>query len=464
MRLARAGYLCMVRHNMQKTTQDGRGETYEGRSNDSRERIPRDVALPGLRLGRATLLLPALTTLFMVARSPQLVIHPRMWFEEITWFYPLLVSHGPLYALSLIYRENYQFLTNIVVYAATLVPVENAAYITSYAALFFQGVAAYFFGLLIEAYGIRRWLMVPLAAVWALLPEGYEVFATATNIQWVCSISVLFILVAPLEKLSRGQRLFTVSWVLVCGLTGIPSCMLFWAFLIRAFWTRPHSSMHLVIGGILLACVVVQVAVLATHETPTSRHFESHIGLLVLPGLLQTALSPLLGVDISEVVAGRIKVDPTQKSALIFEVILVSSSIFLLALRLAWNSIASRCILLLLCSIWIGITLINTFGSIGDPTMLISGLHNGRYFMIGIMCLVLLLTLATASSDPTARQVATYLVCFLAVMFAGEVVLSPWNWLLYKFGPSWRELVQSCHGVRPCTVSVFGDWNVTLTQ
>lgn len=415
-------------------------------------------------LASPTIWLPLLTLAFMFLRAPKLIISPRMWFEEVSWFYPELVGQGLTHAVLLIYRENYQILTNVIVYAATLLPIEYAAYVTAYAAVLVQMIAACLLGFVMEGYGIRNWLALPLACVWACLPEGYEVFATATNIQWVCSISMLFILVAPFRSMSRGGRAALYIWCLACGLTGLPSAMLCWAFLLRAWWVRNAGTPHLAVGLILTACIVLQTAVLFTHHPPEARHFTLNPGLLVVPGFLQTGLTPLLGADIVEAAAVRINTDPAQKSAILFAVCLIASSVFIMAGRLAWNSAASRATILLLCAIWIGVTLINTFGAIGNPVSLVSALHNGRYFLMGIMCFVLLLTLATTSSDTLARQISVYLICFLAVMSAGEVALTPWNWLLFRFGPSWQELVDSCHGTRPCTVSIFKDWPVTLAK
>ena len=428
------------------------------------ERSTGDQPVGVVRLGKATVLLPVLTLVLMVLRAPDLVLHPRMWFEEITWFYPLLAGKGLRHAITLIYRDNYQLLTNAVVYVATLVPVEHAAYVTAAAALCVQTVAAFYLGLIVEGYGLRRWLILPLACIWAFLPQGYEVFATTTNIQWVCSISMLFVFTAPLSRLGRFGRASLYLWALMCGLTGVPSCMLFWAFLARAWWTGDRRSPHLIVGCLLFACTLLQGFIILTHPTPDARHFGFHPGTLLLPGLLQTALSPLLGIDLTEAVAVRIKIDPVQKPAMIFEVLLVAATAFFLAARLAWDGVAGRATCVTICLIWIALTLLNTFGSIGEPYLLISGLHNGRYYLAGVMCFVLLVVLATGSPNRTARQLATYLVCFFAILCTGEVILSPWNWLLFKFGPSWQSLVQSCHDVRPCTLSVFGDWKVTLTN
>jgi hypothetical protein len=179
---------------------------------------------------------------------------------------PNVGRRGPLYfgavqslelvdALTLVVHANLQFLTNAIVYLAAQAPLAWAAHVTTYLSFAIAVFTAFLIVLFCASYGIRRLDCVAAVTIWALLPPTYEVFATATNLQWVCSISILLICALPPHVLKTRYEPALYLWAAVCGLTGVPSCITAPGYLLRGRVER--SRPHLVIGAVLGACAVI---------------------------------------------------------------------------------------------------------------------------------------------------------------------------------------------------------------
>ena len=404
----------------------------------------------------------AVFLVFAIARSPSLFRKPRMWAEEATWFYNQFQFMDFEHSITLIYRENYQFLTNLIVYVSTLFRAVWAAHVTTYVSLAVSTFVAYCLGLLVASRKAPWLFIVPLAAIWAFLPPGYEIFYTVTNLQWVCSISMLVLLTLPLERVGRGHRLVFWAWSIVCGLTGVPSCIVAPAFLFRGIAERRKD--HLIIGLLLSACAVFQLAIILTHPALDVRLFPHNAKGLLLPALLQTCLSPILGNDIVELIAIQIRSDAMHSGMLVFVAALSAAMVLAFCTMLAWSEVSNRCLVVALVGLWIGASIINTFGSLGEPSKLIAGSYNNRYFALGDMCLILLLFLSTRSPNLVAKRISLSLIVYLTILFVGQALWSPSAWIIRNAGPRWKSQIEACGDRRPCTVTVWPtpEWNFPL--
>lgn len=175
-----------------------------------------------------------LTMLFaglMLWRSPDLLIHPRLWAEEGRFYYNALQNGTS--PLTLVIRGNYQLVTNLICYLATLVPAEWAAHITTYCSL----LVALWCIILFSRFSVESdWPLARSAmivAILALLAHGYEVYLSSTNTQWLCALSLLFICIGQWGTLRGLRSVLLYGWVAVCALSGVPSSVMTPVFLVR---------------------------------------------------------------------------------------------------------------------------------------------------------------------------------------------------------------------------------------
>ena len=394
-----------------------------------------------------------LVTLFwavLLWRSPNLLLYPRLWAEEGTFYYFSLQERGFTSTFSLIIRGNFQLLTNWITYLATIAPAKHAAYVTTYLSMLLTGIFAGLFGLL----SIQRNWSLLLSGVTvttlALLPHGYELYLTATNVQWLCSVSVLLIAILDSRKWNRFQRTPFYIFAIISGLTGVCSVMLAPIFLLRMRFSP--SQFHVKIGAILSTCAVVHVVIILGNAHP-GRAFSSDLFTLTFPLVLQSIWSPIFGGGI---VDHTVKLLNGEGRHWTWISIIYLASLFLVAFVVLSARIALRdtYLPLILLGAWIYVSMLNVLGSIGDPNGLISGWSGGRYFFLGAVCFVVLLVLV-ASGEPSVESKFAYLI--LVVMMASgisQIYRGEWkNWLIS--GRSWRMTVNLCEDVRPCIVEVW---------
>lgn len=391
----------------------------------------------------------------LAASAYFLLESPRFWAEEATLYYQNALNIGFRSIFSII-NGNYQFLANAAAYLATLVPPLYAPAVTTYISLAVDAIAVLGIVLMHRQGVVTLFGALGLSILWVLSMPKYEVQLTATNIQWVCAAGLVFFLAIRGDALGRARFAF-LAWVALCGLTGVPSCLLFPAFLIKGYFEKDRT--HTVAGIILLACVVVQ-AVVITHAGTTGRVYTRDPFLLVMPTAVQTILTPTFGADASNLLGAFLQQPQNRFST-------ASLSIFLLfigALGGAVLAAARRDTLFFAITagcLWIGTGVVQTFGATGDPVALLGGIAGSRYYLTGLMCFLTLLAVGGARS-----QIAPKVFCsLLLVMFAANAVSqrawAPWT-VIFLTGPSWSEQVHKCPANEPCRLTAWpgGDWVV----
>lgn len=400
----------------------------------------------------------------LLARSPALFIGPRFWAEEGTFYYSRLQDEGFLSIFTVVVRGNYQFLTNLFVYLSTLVPAKWAAHVTTYLSLLIPGAAVVIFGALARQIKWPFILSILGVAIFALLPHGYEIYLSATNVQWICSVCVLLISVLELERVRRIRKAIIYTIVVFCGLTGVPSVMLAPIFLVRRF--VDHSETHFRIGLILCLCALGQVAVLASHAH-SDRMLPIDFYTILAPTILQTIMSPLIGAEYVDKIIMPLKHGEGAISAhFAIVAILLAAGFVSVFSFFAFKAAENKLVPVALIFSWIWISTLNVVGSIGDPKQLISGWGGGRYFFLGAVCMILLAVLATKSDNRFIGRAAV--VFLLAMLISGAVqsLNGDWkNWMIT--GNSWKSQVERCGPVRPCAVEAWPggkDWEFKLNH
>ncbi|WP_197326772.1 hypothetical protein [Ralstonia solanacearum] len=402
----------------------------------------------------------ALTALFvglMLWRSPDLLIHPRLWAEEGRFYYGALQNGASPFTL--IIRGNYQLITNLTCYLATLVPAEWAAHVTTYCSLLIALWCIILFSRFSVESGWPLTRSATIVAILALLAPGYEIYLSGTNSQWLCALSLLFICIGQWDPLrgSRGALLYT--WVAVCALSGVPSSIMTPVFLVRG--TVFRSTVHLRFGLLLAAGTAIQAIIIVLHPH-TDRLFSPTMLLMTAPWLLQTVASPLFTAGGAELLVVFLKWLKSPYAVALAYIVLSSIAAFTLAT--SYREAKEKTVAIVLTLTWILVPSIQIFGALGDPDELVSGWKHGRYFFIGAVCFVMLLGIAAEKTSPIARRAASSLL--LMVLCAGIYQIDHGGWkapMLY--GPSWRSEVAACKDRRPCVVQpwpISSDWTFML--
>jgi hypothetical protein len=391
-----------------------------------------------------------LFALVLFWRSPELLQNPRFWAEEGRCYYAPLQGADFFSTFGLIVRGNFQLLLNWIAYGATLVPARYAAHVTTYASLLPAAALA----ALVGAVSVQqRWplaLAGLIVVILALLPQGYEVYLTATNVQWILSVCVLLIAVIDAKNWKDSHRYGAYAFAAVSGLTGVCSAMLAPVFLVRR-WISP-SRPHFDIGLILGACAVVQAAVIVGHVHP-DRSFPSSPLVLTLPVALQSILAPLIGagpVDHLAALPGNRLPMPIWLVAIYCSSLLPAG----FAVAAAVNRSGDRKFPMTLAAAWAAVSTLNVAGSIGDPAYLVSGWSGARYFFLGAVCFVLLLGAAASGAKTWSSRLATALLLAMLATGVTQRYLGAWKDQFTK-GEPWQALVDRCASRRPCTVEAW---------
>lgn len=386
-------------------------------------------------------------------KAPTVLLAPRFWAEDGSFYFKDILALDWSSALLHVANGNYQLLTNVLVYLATKVPLAHAPAVTTYGAYLVEGLVVVLIHAVVAAHGINRLVGLLLVAAWTLMPASYETWASATNVQWTCSVSMLFVLALPLRVIERNFAM-TMAWTAACGLTGVPSCMLAPGYLARAYLER---SKHIALLGVLLGlCALLQLAVLLRYGVG-GRSFVFDPRILTLPMMVQTMLVPLFGVDWAGELSAALRDGARALSAFAY---LAGLSLMLFAVGTAWRA-QRTAIVLLIAGLWLLVSLVNTFGALGDTLGLISAKGGSRYFLFGAMCFCLLLALATAARARVGAGMAAVLLATIVVVSAAQTGA---DWTReHTEGPSWKRGLATCAPAAPCEVAIWPHgWSVRL--
>lgn len=395
-------------------------------------------------------------------RSPNLLLAPRFWAEEGVMYYAPLQDQGFFSASSLVVNGNFQLLTNWGAYFATWVPASYAAHVTTYLGLGVMICMVCIMGLIATQHQWSTPTFLISVAVLALLPHGYEIYLSTTNVQWVCSVCIFLMIAMKGDDLGKVPQTMFYGLALLSGLTGVCSAMLAPAFLLRR-WVLP-SVFHTRIGWLLSGCALFQLLVILNSPHP-GRSFITDPFFLTFPLLLQSIWSPLLGAAAVDKWIVQINQAGWSDSWLL--------SIYALSLCvIGFSVVAARMALeksplpYLLLACWLGVSILNAFGALGGPWNLISGWIGGRYFFLGAVAFILLLGFAASSPSSTPSKFALFLLITMLLAGIGQVYWGTWKNLL-TLGPAWQTVVEQCQGVRPCRVGVWPGgtvWQFVLTR
>lgn len=363
-------------------------------------------------------------------KMPQVLLQGRFWAEEGQVFFADLQGRGFAEALGYEYKGTIQLLTTVAVWLATRAPLELAPYATTYASLLVQAFVAVQFAGWARRLGLKPLVTICLILLWTFLPITYEIWANATNLQTTCAVSTLLVLLMPARDLERRLPAWAL-WVALCGLTGVPSCMLIPGFALRA--TAERSRPHLWLGALLVACAGVQLSLILRADL-AERAMAFDAGSMGLAASIQTIVLPLAGVDAAGWIVAHVR--PA----------LVIGCCAALVIGLAgplWRSPPLRLPVSIIGGSWLVVTGVSLFGALGQPGLYVAPLAGARYFVVGSMSFCLLLAAATASGRQRVAVPAGIALGWMALLAVLQPLGASWTYGLIG-GPAWSDEVALC--------------------
>lgn len=392
-------------------------------------------------------------------RSPALLTAPRFWAEEGGLYYAQLQNVAPLKGLVRVFNGNYQFLTDALVEAALQVPPRFAAQVTTYLSLAVATACCWMIAKLLLSRGCSLWAATAAAALFALQPGGYEVFLSATNVQWVASVLALLLAISDEVPAGSPRAVVRYAALLACGLTGTPSCILLPLFLAGAVWRRSAFGWAMV--AVLGSATAVQAGVVLAHRAELHRALSLSPHML-LPEVFQVFYAQILPAHALDALGRTVGAYNGLGHATGLQVTALGvagmAAVTVLASRRLGRFTAG-----LLHAGALLIPLVNEYGALATADDMLSGWAGGRYFFVGASCMLILMAACVDAATATGRMMGTALVGFALLNGAATAALAEWP-RQYLEGPSVAAQVDAC-GTGWCRVTVWPTalhWTVAI--
>ena len=393
-------------------------------------------------------------------RSSLLFTDPRLWAEEGSLYYNSMQFGSISQIFELVVRGNYQFLTNALVFISTIPKARYAAFVTTYSSLLILIINIIFLNKIFNDYKISIFCRFITVATIALLPQGYEIYLNATNVQWLLAVSILYVSIFKFNNsFNKYKESLLLIWISICGLTGLPSAILFPLFLFKGLILK--QLLNLKIGLILLFSSLFHLIILLLHIHP-DRNFLENLNYFFPSMVLQTMLSPLIGVSNVDFFLNEFSLNKSYILLVLLFFYLIFSAITVYGVYFKDN----LKIIIYLLIFWFYTTFVYVLGSLGNPEALFSGAGGGRYFYFGANAFLLCLVMETTSKAVIYRYGANLIlsICLCTGIF--EMQFGNWKtWLVQ--GSSWSSQVNNCGTLRPCIISAWpggSGWSFILNK
>lgn len=368
----------------------------------------------------------------MAIVRPNLFADPRFFAEEATLYFSGALQHGAGSLLQ-VHNASFLLLTNVMTWAATLVELRLAPFVTTYSSAALMSLVTAQFYALARTYERPRSIAILAPLAWLLLPTQWEAWLTATNVQWLCAVSVLLALCNPPTQ--RTGRYICVGWFVICGLTGVPSAMLAPVALVAALASR--SRFVGLLSLVLIACAFTQIAVIALAGT-SGRDFSIDVPTLLVPLFSQSVYVSLLGKIATWQTVGALAGDIWLSAAFI--------AVGATAIGLLVVISVNRRVAAILCTAMLLTGIIQTLGALGGDevrySMMFPGLAS-RYFATASACFIALLALNKC------RDLAIAALSLSIAMSAYALGREP-----FEVGPSWHDQIENC-STQVCSVETW---------
>lgn len=370
-------------------------------------------------------LLVGVATALIFARTPGILLQGRMFAEEGVIYFRDAMA-GSWYEAVLAPRLGYYSAFNkLAALAASAVPLEEAAHVTTLCALAVQ-LAVVWIIARSDAFG-PPWGRALAALAPLLAVPSVEVWLNTINSQFHLAVGTAVLLVTGPSALPAPFRLI---FLLLAGATGPVSVSLAPLFVLKAFRTRSRENS--VEAALLCALALVQGLLLAHSLAGGERTGRVSIAVLLgalgIKNLALPWLGPPAQVLAAELLAGTPRLKGLTATGL-------AAFAAFLAIALLRSS-ASRW----LTGAALVIALVSYAGALGkDPWILLIPTASGRYaYAPNVLVLLALVAAAAAPANP-------HRIRLLAGSLAGWVLIGGlaqfWSDKAFFRGPSWSGAV-----------------------
>jgi hypothetical protein len=190
----------------------------------------------------------------LIARRPDAIFHAQFFQEDGHVWFADAYNFGWWAGLSRTYEGYHHVFPRLGASLALLVPLALAPLVLNCIAIAVQALPA---NLLLSsrssAWGSLRFRAF-LAGIYLALPNTREMLNDISQSQWPLTLCALLLLVASPPRGISG-RLFDISILLLCGLTG-PQCIFLLPIAIFLFWRHRDRWRCVAVGVLAVLCIV----------------------------------------------------------------------------------------------------------------------------------------------------------------------------------------------------------------
>ncbi len=208
----------------------------------------------------------------IVSRRPDAIFHAQFWAEDGHVWFADAYNFGGWIALFRTQDGYFQVLPRLAASLALLAPLRLAPLVLDLVAIAVQALPVnLLLSLRSSAWGSLRYRAL-LAGIYLALPNSREMAAIITSSQWLLTLCAFLLLVAYPPRGAAG-RLFNISILLLCGLTG-PFCVFLASVAIFLAWKRRENWLWIE-AGILAACCLIQACGLLIVDPSGRSHYAA---------------------------------------------------------------------------------------------------------------------------------------------------------------------------------------------
>jgi len=390
------------------------------------------------------------------ARSPSVILHPRLYAEDGAVFFRAAYSQGWHAPLSQTYAGYLQTFSRLVADIGLLVPLSRVPLLFAVIALVVQVLPA----VLVASRRFAR--AVPdlrvrllLAAVYLVLPNSSEVNVVLTNAQW--HLAVLAVLVVLAMPAAGAWRVFDLAAMVLAGLTG--PFVLSLIVVTAIVYYRRRQGWTLIVGAVALTTGAIQFTELLQAPRP-------HVGPL---GATASRLTEILG---GRLIGNTVLGTSTTTSGQFVAHLLAMSILFLVAALVVVGCALWRGPFeLKMFNLWAGLTLAGSLASPlasaqGYQWQMLVGNAGDRYWLFPSLAFVAdLIWLAGQIRTPWRIPAASAVA--LLVVFAAFGVREDFRYPAVS-SPGWQAQVRQFDRLAPGQSFTFHirppGWTMTLTK
>lgn len=372
----------------------------------------------------------ALVVLFLVVSGD--VAGGRFWAEEGKFFFSDFLKLGLGEQLAYLYDGQFQLWTNIAISLAEFSGIGAAPIVTTYVAgALIVGVSAAIY-LLRGQLGLSRITAGVLIGFYWMTPQAAELWANATNMQWHMGWLAAVLLAAPAGE----QRWTKRSLLVVCGLGGIPACILAPAYFLAAAVERSMERVKQ--AAILTVALLLQATLVMTAGDEVERNLALDLWTFLQSFIAQTVYAPIVGGDILNAALPGLRATATLSAFVYFGMLVFLAPLLITTRR-------KRTAVLLVASILTAA--IGVWGMVAkEAELAVSGSIHGRYFFASALlnCMTWLIAIESrlaSLADRRALVVRGAIAVLALPLFYFHLAASPWRNNFFE-GPDWATEVR----------------------